>query len=80
MIQEAKQTPKELWPVEENRIIRLTVQEEALADLLMCSLRLIAAEHDITPAAIASRKDLEKLASGLDTIPLLEGWRRKVRW
>jgi len=78
LIRTAKQQPKEEWPTENNRPIRLNPQQEALADLLTCCLRLAATENDITPSALASRKDLEKLVAGIDGIPLLEGWRYKV--
>jgi len=78
LIRSAKQRPKDEWPTENNRPLKLTPQQEALADLLTCCLRLIATENDITPAAMASRKDLEKLVAGFDDIPLLEGWRDKV--
>jgi len=78
LIRTAKQRPKDEWPTENNRPVKLTSQQEALADLLTCSLRLIATENDITPAALASRKELEKLVAGIDDIPLLEGWRYKV--
>ena len=78
MIRSAKQRPKDEWPSENNRPGKLTPQQEAVADLLTCCLRLIAIENDITPAAIASRKDLEKLVAGIDDLPLLEGWRDKV--
>ena len=78
IIQKAKATPREQWPSEKNKIIKLSAEQEAITDLLMCSLRLICAEQDITPAAIASRKDLEKMASGIEDTPMMQGWRFKI--
>lgn len=49
--------------------------QAALADLLMVGLRARAAEIEISPAALASRKELEALAAGERDLPLLQGWR-----
>ncbi len=43
---------------------RCTAQQEAMVDLLSAALRLIADRHQLSPMAIASRKDLEKLVRG----------------
>lgn len=45
-------------------------------DLLMTGLRARAAEIDIGPATLASRKDMEALVAGERELPLLRGWRR----
>ena len=45
---------------------------------MMSALRLIADRHNITAAAIAGKKDLEKLITGKTDTPLLEGWRRII--
>ncbi len=55
-----------------------TVQEEALADLLQTSLRLLAERYAINSTVLASRKHLLALARGEEDIPLLKGWRREM--
>ena len=59
------------------RRTRPTVQEEALADVLLAQLRLLADRHDINSATIASRKDLLALVRG-EQSALLRGWRRRI--
>ena len=46
-----------------------------MVDLLSAALRLIAAEHQLSPMAVAPRKELEKLVRGEPDCILLEGWR-----
>jgi len=78
IIQSAKQIPQESWPSDNIPIRQLTKQEEALGDLMMCALRLIAAEHQLTAAVIANKKDLEKLITGAQDTALLDGWRKRI--
>jgi len=78
LIAKARQIPQSQWPDEKFSTRKLTNQEEALSDLMMSILRIIAAQHDITAAAIAGKKDLEKLIAGSDDTPLMQGWRRKI--
>lgn len=73
----AKKLPREQWPVLELSE-RLTVEQDAVVDLLMAVLRQIGAEQDVTPSAIANRRDLEQLVLGNSEVPLLHGWRGAV--
>lgn len=77
LIDAAKQCPKEQWPKQKNQI-RTTAQEDALADCMMGLLRLRAAEHQIAPAALATRKDIDKIIKGERDLPVLHGWRAQV--
>ena len=77
LIDQACLTPQEEWPVEK-REKRPGVEQEALTDLLMGALRLLAQQQKITPAIIAGRKELERLAKGEREIALLRGWRKSV--
>ncbi len=77
-IKTAQQSPRDQWPQEENKHKRLTSNQEALTDLLMACLRLLAEQEEITPAAIANRRDLERLASGERDLELLHGWRKTL--
>ena len=70
--------PREDWPTEGRGGKPLTALQEAQADLLSAALRLLAESHQLSPHAIAGRKDIEKLVRGDADTPLLEGWRRKV--
>jgi len=78
LIQQGREVPKAQWPRDKKAPNRLTPNQEAITDLLMCSLRLLAEENDITYTALASRKDLEKLAGGDRDIELLHGWRHAL--
>ena len=78
LIQQAKQMPQSQWPADTMPSRKLSRQEEALSDLMMCALRIIADKHDITAAAIAAKKDLEKLITGNMDTPLMQGWRKKI--
>ncbi len=78
LIRDAAALPREDWPVEKRRPSPLSPEQEAMVDYLAAALRLIAAEHQLSPQAIATHKDLQKLVRGEDDCPLLEGWRCAV--
>ena len=78
LIDEACQLDKHSWPKEKGRPKPLTPQQEAMVDLLSASLRLLAAKHQLSPQAIGTHKDLQKLVCGDNDCKLLEGWRRGV--
>jgi ribonuclease D len=74
LISEAKQRP----PIplhEQGKPAKRTQQQEAVLDVLTAVVRIRAEENSLNPVILASRKDLEKLISGEQTIPLLKGWR-----
>ncbi|MCP4997122.1 MAG: ribonuclease D [Gammaproteobacteria bacterium] len=78
LISDAKDKPKSEWPAEKARPARLNPNQDAVTDLLMACLRLLANDAHITPSALASRKDLEQLVTGEREIDLLHGWRRAL--
>ncbi len=78
LIKQAKQLPKTDWPQAHVRGPKLSANQEAIADLLQCCLRLIAEQEEITPAALANRRDLEQLAIGNMDSELLHGWRKAL--
>lgn len=55
---------------------KLDLEQEAQLDLLMAALRKLAADAELAPASIASRKDLEKLVRGERDSPVMKGWRK----
>ncbi|MDH5323857.1 MAG: ribonuclease D [Gammaproteobacteria bacterium] len=76
LIQEAKASDPNTWP-KKIRYLKLTLEQDALVDLLMCVVRLRALENQVTPSMLATRKDLESLVCGHET-PLLCGWRKAL--
>ncbi|NIR60493.1 MAG: ribonuclease D [Gammaproteobacteria bacterium] len=52
--------------------------QQALVKRLMQHVRRRAAEHDISPGLLATRRDVERLVRGESPVPFLEGWRRGV--
>lgn len=78
LIADAKALPKEQWPREKAKPTRLTPNQEAVTDLLMCCLRLQGEKESIAPSALAARRDLERLVSGDRELELLHGWRKLV--
>lgn len=78
LIGDARQLPKEQWPEEKRIPPRLDSNQEAIADLLVCSLRLLAKQNNITHTALATRKDLEKMITGARDLDILHGWRRAL--
>jgi len=78
IISKSKTMPKSHWPQAQVRGPKLSSNQEAIVDLLQCCLRLIAEQEEITPAALANRKDLEQLATGNMDSELLHGWRKAL--
>ena len=78
LIQQASQLPQDQWPVEKPRPKPLNPNQEALVDYLSAGLRLLAAKHQLSPQAIATHKDLQRLVRGEENNPLLKGWRHAV--
>ena len=77
IVADAKTIPKSEWPTIKKPTI-LTPQQDAVVDSMMALLRHFCHEQAITPAAVASRKDIERVVSGETDIDLLTGWRDEV--
>lgn len=77
LIKTAIASPQESWPVLKKTQM-LTSEQDATSDILMGLLRKYSGEHNISPAAIATRKDIDKLVIGETNIPLLQGWRHDI--
>ncbi len=76
-IQAALALPKEEWPATA-AYQRPTLEEECLVDILMTYLKTLAAENQISPASLTTRKEIEKLVRGERDLPLLHGWRAHI--
>jgi ribonuclease D len=58
---------------------RTIVDVEGVVELMGALVRVRASEHGIAVPLLATRGDLERLASGLrDDSPLLAGWRKAI--
>ncbi|MDT8384001.1 MAG: ribonuclease D [Gammaproteobacteria bacterium] len=74
VIAEARATDPASWPTRP-KSQRLAPEQDAVVDLLLAVLRLRGNEHDVSPALLASRKQLEALVVGDEESLLLHGWR-----
>ncbi len=75
-VQQAIAMPSSEWP-QATEFDRLSAEQESLVDLMMAVLRHLAVRQNLSPAILASRKDLERLVLGKDT-ELLHGWRGRL--
>lgn len=78
LIEEGAQTKREDWPRDKGRSAPLSAQQEAMVDLLSAALNLIADQQQLTPSAIATRKDLERLVREEAGGALRDGWRQSL--
>ncbi|WP_428610303.1 ribonuclease D [Sedimenticola sp.] len=78
LIADARALPKEQWPRDKRRAARLSPNQEAFTDLLYGCLRLLAEQNNITPAALAGRKEIEALVGGERDLEIMHGWRRVI--
>jgi len=77
VISEAKATDSADWPAK-SKSQRLDAGQDAVVDLLMAVLRLRGNQHDVSPALLASRKQLEALVAGDMDSTVLHGWRAEL--
>jgi ribonuclease D len=77
LIAEARQLPKEQWPMAKEGK-RLPPQKEPLVDMLMALLRERCQQQNISPGAVGGRREIELLLLGKRDIPLLQGWRGAI--
>ena len=57
---------------------RLPVGQESIVELLLASVSVIGEQNTLNPSIIATRKELERLVQGDQTVHVLQGWRRKL--
>lgn len=77
IISKAKSLPEESWPTIKKTQL-LTSQQDAIVDVLMGLLRKHCDDQSIAPIAVASRKDLERIVLGDNSIALVHGWRNEI--
>ncbi len=77
LIREGAALPREGWPILPERRT-LEPEQEALVDVAMGILRHQARSNEISPAAIATRRDVEAVVCGDRDSDLLHGWRARL--
>jgi ribonuclease D len=55
-----------------------TPEQNALGKRLMELVRSVAQEHELAPAVLATRRDVEKLVRGAEPASVLRGWRAEL--
>ena len=78
LINDSCALPPETWPQEKDQRIRLTTEQDAMVDILTCTVRLLAKKQQLSPQALATRKELEQLVVGNQDLELLSGWKKAV--
>jgi len=78
LISNSSTLPPEAWPQETTLRTRLTTEQEAMTDILMCAVRLLAKEKKLSPQALATRKELEQFTAGSQDPAFLSGWKKAV--
>lgn len=77
-VREGVEMPEETLPRLEKKP-RTVVDVEGVVELMGALVRVRASEHGIAVPLLATRGDLERLASGQrEDSPLLEGWRKAI--
>jgi ribonuclease D len=77
LIAAAKELPKEQWPKPKEGK-RLPPDQEPLVDVMMALLRERCRRQNISPGAVAGRRELEQVLMGKTDVPLLHGWRAAI--
>jgi len=77
IVARAKAIPKTQWPTVKKPVF-LTTQQDATVDAMVALLRKFCDEQAIAPAAVASRKDIERVVYGDPSVSLLHGWRNEI--
>lgn len=70
--------PREDWPVLPSRLRPVSPSEEVIVDVCMALLREVCRRQQISPEAVASRKDVIAFMHGDTEASLGRGWREQV--
>lgn len=76
-IQQARNLPDSALPKIRDRFIP-TRDQELLIDSLLLYLKYLAYDNQVSPATLASRKEIERLIQGERELDILRGWRRRI--
>ncbi|MGV6825738.1 MAG: ribonuclease D [bacterium] len=78
LVQDGLNLPREDWPIEKFPVHTMSTQQQAMTDILSAALRLIGEQQQLSPSAIATRKQLEQIVRQDPDCELLKGWRKSV--
>lgn len=56
--------------------VRLSAAQQPLLELLQALVHVLSESHQVSPAALTTRRELERLIIGERELPILQGWRR----
>ncbi len=73
----ARETERDQWPQLPERV-KLSNEQEAIVDILMGLVKHQSALHNVSPASLTSRRELEQLLVGQQQLDLLHGWRGEL--
>lgn len=76
-IREARNLPDNELPSTRDRFIP-SKEQELLIDSLLLHLKYLAYQHQISPATLANRKEIERLIRGERDLNVLQGWRNRI--
>lgn len=76
-IQDAQTIPRELWPIHPPRGGYNESQLEAIAAMLAL-VNTRATQTNIAPTLLATRRDIERLVSGDQSVTVMQGFRREL--
>jgi len=77
VLNEAAQIDPEHYPRQDD-ILKLSNQQQAVADCLMAMCRVICEENDISLASVTTKKEIDLLVSGERDLNLCSGWRHEM--
>ncbi len=77
-IAESEPMTESEMPPREDRKPGLGKEGALIADLLKLLLKVRSRDADVAPRLIARADDLELLAAGVRSLPMLDGWRYEV--
>jgi len=77
LIRNGREMPRDRWPTLPRKA-RLRPEEESVVDALAAIVRQRGLEQAVSPAVIATRRDLECLIQGDRDVSVMHGWRASL--
>jgi ribonuclease D len=77
VIAEALTVPEDQWPERAERHIP-SKEEKTLAKKIRQLIQAAAEQHEVDPALLAPRRDIDRLVRGKCDVAVLQGWRAKL--
>jgi len=74
LVNDSLQADQSEWPIS-NAPKKLTAEQDAQLDLLMTAVRMLAQKHDLVPAMLSNRADMQAVVRGEALQQVFSGWR-----